>query len=251
MKVRIAQLVVEKEIAKNLEKFKSVITAAEAKEWVIFPEGGLSGYYPEDDGYLEKLDWPAIQEGIKELRNLAKEKDINIILGTAYNDGENWFNTAQIISRDGRLSMYKKVNLSTLDRKCFTAGDELQVFEIDGVKFGIQICRDNAFPEQWKVLKRKGAQVVFHINNAIAKNDDLRRHLLISRAFENQYFVVSVNNASAPATLSSLAISAFGKVLWESTPQKEQVETVEIDPSDVGDSYLKQERRDVVDLTFK
>lgn len=251
MKVRIIQQVVERDIPTNLEKIFSAIKDSQHGDWVLFPEGSISGYYPEDDSYLQRLDGEAVQEGTKKLKNLVKERGVNIIFGTAYKDGDDWYNTAQFVGGDGTHYIYKKVNLSTLDRKCFKAGSELEVFEYDGVKFGMQLCRDNAFPEQWKVLKRKGAQIVFHINNAIAKDDSVRKHLLISRAFENQYFVISVNNASTPSTLSSIAVSAFGKILCESTPQKEEVGIVEIDPTDIGESYLKQERRDLVDLNFK
>lgn len=251
MQIRISQQIVEKDISTNLKKFFAVIEDSQPGEWVLFPEGGVSGYYPEDEDYLAKLNWLAIQDGVEKLKTLAKEKNINIIFGTAYKDGNDWFNTAQFVGRDGSHYIYKKVNLSTLDRKCFKAGDRLEVFESDGIRFGMQLCRDNAFPEQWKVLKKKGAQVVFHINNAIAEDDNVRKHLFVARAFENQYFVMSVNNASKPSTLSSLAISAFGKILYESTSQKEEVGIVEIDPTDVGDSYLKQERRDVVDLNFR
>jgi len=250
MKLRLAQLIVADDIDINFQKIKAVLDVSEAEEWVAFPEGMLSGYSPTDDEYIDKLSWEKIRKYKSEIAEIVASRKNSCIFGTAYKEGDNWLNAAIYMDYKGNEEIYKKVNLATLDRKCFTAGDNLDVFG-DKIKFGIQICRDNAFPEQWKVLKRKGAQVVFHINNAIKENDLNRIHVLISRAFENQYFVVSINNAAKPQTLPSMVISSFGEVIFESEPQKESVDIVEIDLSEVKSDYLEQERRDVVEVVYK
>ena len=251
MKVRIAQLLVSKGVEKNKDKILKVINESEKSEWVIFPEGMLSGYYPEDDDYIKKLDWNQIENSIEEITSAVNQKSIQCIFGTALFKNDNWYNSAIFIDRSGAKSVYKKANLATLDRKCFVAGNNLDVYEAERVKFGIQLCRDNAFPEQWMVLKKKGAQVIFHINNAIKENDINRKHVLISRAFENQFFVVSVNNASKPQTLPSMAISPFGKVIFESKPQEESMNVADLDLSEVKSDYLEQERTDLVEVIYK
>lgn len=251
MKVRIAQLLVTKDVNQNTEKILDVINQSDEKEWVIFPEGMVSGYYPEDDEFIKKLNWNQIENSIEKITSLVNQKSIQCIFGTALFEDENWYNSAIFVSRSGAKSLYKKVNLATLDRKCFVAGNRLDVFETDNIKFGIQLCRDNTFPEQWKILKKKGAQIVFHINNAIKENDMNRKHILISRAFENQFFVVSVNNASKPQTLPSMAVSPFGKVTFESKPQEESTNVVDLDLSEVKSDYLEQERTDLVELIYK
>jgi predicted amidohydrolase len=250
MKIRLAQLIVTKNVNENLKKILGVLQKSKLGEWVIFPEGMLSGYYPEESEFLANLKWRKLQESMEVVQNLVNKKKIHCIYGTAYKENDKWFNAAIYLNHKGDKNTYKKVNLSMPDRKCFTAGNKLEVFSADGVTFGIQICRDNIFPEQWKVLKKKGARVVFHINNAIRKDDLARKQLLFTRAFENQYFVVSINNASRPQTLPSLVISPFGKILYESKPQTEKVSVIEIDPNEIGTRYLAQERRDIVDLKF-
>jgi predicted amidohydrolase len=251
MKIRIAQLHVSKNVEKNKDKILEVINESEKDDWIIFPEGMLSGYYPEDDEFIKKLDWNQIENSIEEITSAVNQKSIQCIFGTVLFENDNWYNSAIFIDRSGVKFVYKKANLATLDRKCFVAGNSLDVYEAEKVKFGIQLCRDNAFPEQWKVLKKKGAQVVFHINNAIKENDINRKHVLISRAFENQLFVVSVNNASKPQTLPSLLISPFGEVTFESKPQEDSVNVVELDLSEVRSDYLEQERTDLVEVVYK
>lgn len=252
MKVTLAQIFVSNDIDENYKKVKEILLRAPINTWVVFPEGILSGYDPENENYIKDIDLNKIKSEIDEIKKIIKEKKLHCIFGTAYKFDNRWFNTAMYIDKDSKEFLYKKVNLSNLDRKCFVAGDDLEVCKIDNdITFGIQICRDNAFPEQWKVLKRKGAKVVFHINNAINKNDIIRKNLLISRAFENQYYVISVNNSSAPQTLPSYVISPFGDILYESKTRSEEIYTIDIDINNVGDQYLSQERRDVVDLKYK
>ncbi len=251
MKIRLAQLVITKDIVINKEKIINVLEKSQKREWVVFPEGMLSGYYPEDDNYPECIDKDYLEVSIEEITELVKEKDVNCFFGTAFFKAGNWYNAVVFISHKGERLIYKKVNLATLDKKCFIAGNNLDVYEVDNVKFGIQLCRDVAFPEQWKVLKHKGAQVVFHINNAIRENDINRKHVLISRAFENQNFVISVNNASEPQTLPSLVISPFGEIRLEIKPRKESVEVIEINLSEVKTDYIKQERTDLVKVNYK
>jgi predicted amidohydrolase len=108
------------------------------------------------------------------------------------------------------------------------------------------MCRELTFPEQWKILKKGGVQVIFHINNAIKENDKLREKVLVSRAFENQIWVCSVNNAASPQTISSMVIDPYGKEVWLSTPQKEETHSEELDLSQVSTQYLQQERTDLI-----
>lgn len=251
MRVRVAQLVVGTKIEENQNKLLGIIDSSKQDEWVIFPECFLSGYYPEDESFLKKLDSDEINSAISLIHEKVKEKEINCIFGTALFEKGKWYNTAVFLGHSGQKEIYKKANLATLDRKHFAFGNSLDVFEMDKIKFGIQICRDNAFPGQWNVLKQKGAQIIFHINNATKENDINRKAVLITRAFENQYFVASVNNASKPQTLPSLIISPFGEIQYESTPQKEEIFTTNIDLSEVKTDYLNQERKDLVEVVYK
>lgn len=105
--------------------------------------------------------------------------------------------------------------------------------EIEGVKVGVQICWELLFPGQWAQLKADGAQVVFHLNNAVKPEDAFWEHLLLARAHENGYFVASANNAAASQALPSYLIAPSGETLLRSDPQVEQVLAVEVDPSRV------------------
>ncbi len=245
MKIRIAQLHVTQNIAENVQKIKAALDEAQSGEWVVFPEGMISGYYPEDAEYLKKLDSSQIDAVITDIKDMAVEKKVHVIVGTAYRESEQWYNVALLIDESG-VKIYKKNNLSTLDRDHFTQGQDINSISEGGVILGIQMCRELVFPEQWRLLKQKGTQVIFHINNAIKEDDKKRESLLIARAFENQYWVCSVNNADPSQIMRSMVINPVGDIVWSSEPAIEMTAVFDIDLTQVQNIYLEQARTDLV-----
>ena len=56
MRVVIAQIRVEREVARNSETICSFLRRAVPGDWVVFPEGALTGYFPDEADYLGT--WP-------------------------------------------------------------------------------------------------------------------------------------------------------------------------------------------------
>lgn len=251
MRIKLVQTGISQDIEENTNLMAKILMDASNDEWVVFPEGMLSGYYPEDPNFVALLDAQKINQALQQLRKIITQRQCICIFGTAYFDAGKWYNAVFALGGKDKEFTYYKNNLAFYDQHHFVPGNHLPVFEINGVRFGIQACREIIFPEQWKVLKRKGAQIVFHINNAIKVKDRIWSNLLITRAFENQYFVCSANNSAFPQTLSSYVISPFGDILYESQPQNFEIGITDIDLNTVETYYLKQERRDLVNLYYK
>ena len=229
MRVTIAQLCVERAVARNKEKILAVARAAQPDDWVVFPEGALSGYFPEEDGFLRDLDPEELDEAIREVGRQAAHSRCYCVLGAAIRTNGVWHNAVVIQSPLDSPFTYRKIELSRLDKRHFTPGVDLPVHSTSGVTVGVQMCRELIFPEPWTTLRRKGAQVILHINNAIKPHDQVWKHILISRAIENALFVCSVNNAAAPQELTSYLIAPSGQILLEAGRQVEQTLSQEID----------------------
>ena len=229
MKIKIIQLVVEKDILSNKEKILDALETAEKEEWIIFPEAMLSGYYPNEDLYTAGLDWAYIADSLREVQAVIAKNECHCILGSATKWEGNWHNSVLVFSYTGHQAKHDKIRLSSLDKKHFQAGKQLQFFELQGIKYGLQACRELIFPTPWSRLKKEGAQIIFHLNNAIQPHDALWKHMLITRAIENSVYVISVNNAAFPQQLASYIISPAGIILAETKPQVEQEITLEID----------------------
>ena len=229
MKIKIVQLIVEKDIKSNKENIIKALKDAEKDEWIVFPEAILSGYYPNETTYTSGLDWEFISDYLTEIENLTKANKCHCILGSATKMKGSWRNTVLVFSYTEHKAIHDKIQLSRLDKKHFQSGYKLQIFEIDSIKYGLQACRELIFPTQWSKLKKEGAQIIFHLNNAIQPHDVLWKHVLIARAIENSVYVVSVNNAESPQKLASYIISPKGKIIAETNTQVEQVIKSELD----------------------
>jgi predicted amidohydrolase len=86
-----------------------------------------------------------------------------VICGTLRRTAERFLNLSQVISPAGTITHeYAKVHLAGADEKKFCrGGDKLSLFEIDGVKCTIVICRDGRHPELYRIPAMAGAQILF------------------------------------------------------------------------------------------
>lgn len=229
MKIHLAQLVVEAELAVNLTKIKRVLAGAQAGEWVVFPEASLSGYFPDDPHYTSRLNAADIERAIVEIHDLVRARGCFCVLGTARQSKGKWENAAVVLCPTGSAETYAKIQLSALDARHFRPGPFVPVFHIDGVRVGIQLCRELLFPNQWAQLRQAGVKMVIHLNNAIKPHDAIWEHVLIARALEHAMYVCSVNNAAPPQALTSYLVAPNGKLLLKAAPQTEEVLTTNID----------------------
>lgn len=121
------------------------------------------------------------------LGRVAETHGLYIVAGLLERDGPRVYNTAVLISSDGRLSgKYRKVCLprEEIDGGV-TPGDSLPVFDTPFGRIGMMICWDSQFPEPARELALKGAEVI--LLPIAGGNTTLVR----ARAIENQVFIVS------------------------------------------------------------
>lgn len=229
MKIHLAQLVVENELPVNFTKIKRVLAGVQAGEWVVFPEASLSGYFPDDPHYTSRLNAAEIEQAIVEIHDIVRARGCFCVLGTARHFKEKWENAAVVLCPTGPAETYAKIQLSALDARHFRPGPFVPVFHIDGVRVGIQLCRELLFPNQWAQLRQAGAKMVIHLNNAIKPHDAIWEHVVITRALEHAMYVCSINNAAHPQELTSYLVAPNGKLLLKAARQTEEVLTTNID----------------------
>ena len=250
------QFPVSLEVEENLDSIQGVMTSALPEDLVVLPEGALSGY-EEDPAFLSGIDPETVEEGLRILGEEATNRRLHLFFGSCVLEGGLWYNAGLYRGPGGEQFVYRKVNLANKERGHFAAGSELPVFDIrvDGrtVKVGVQLCREIRYPEQWRHLAAAGAEVFVYLNNAVGDQGLLpvwRSHL-VSRAAENQRFVLGANNARPGQKCPTLAVDPDGTVLWEVVSDSAAVGRVELDLSRVGYGYLEQARTDVVECVYR
>ena len=108
-------------------------------------------------------------------------------------------------------------------------GKELGIFELDDIKIGVGICFDLRFPEYFRELTRRGAEIIFlpsHFNKstgAIAWDV-----LTKARAIENQIYFCAVNQTGEKLCGETKVISYTGEIL-KSLGKEEGILTIDLD----------------------
>ena len=193
---------------------------------VLFPECFLTAYCCPDiveellpleelENDSEFIDWcnSAVteeEEHVLQIRKLAKELQIGVVI-TAFTKGEKYpQNTAIVIDKNGDIILkYSKVHTCDFDwERYLESGQEFKVCEFDGVNIGVMICYDREYPESARELMLQGAEIIFNPNNCGGMEPRLKE--LSVRAMEN---MVGVDMANPPATGMGRS-AAFNPMVW-------------------------------------
>ncbi len=136
------------------------------------------------------------EEGLAEA---ARQHKAYVIAGLAELEGDQFYNTATLFDRQGRLlGRQRKRNLGILERDSLgmTRGDGLyRAFSTDFGKIGLAVCIDFwGQPEAARQLSDQGVEIVFNLSTFPI----LRGHWItgsLVRAFDHFFCVVGVNTA--------------------------------------------------------
>jgi len=185
----------ENNLKSALNTLQDLSHSEELPDIVCLPELFTTGYdLRKVEIYAEEIPG----DTLKKIVEISKGKFV--VIGTILEIKEgNYYNTAFIIGKDGQLiGKYSKVHLFSpmLEKEFLTPGDEIGTFtlpSLDDLKIGIAICYDIRFPEQFRIMALKGAQVIFVPSEFPSPKRKIWKNILRTRAIENQYFVVGIN----------------------------------------------------------
>jgi predicted amidohydrolase len=140
-----------------------------------------------------------------ELAERARELGIYLHLGSIFErvEGEpRLFNTSVVFGPAGHeLARYRKIHLFDVDIATDTAyresatiapGEEIVTFDLEGITVGLAICYDLRFPELFRILALRGADVIIlPAAFTMATGKDHWEPLLRARAIENAVYMVA------------------------------------------------------------
>jgi predicted amidohydrolase len=144
----------------------------------------------QNDQSREDLHGPTVTA----MSALAKKHNTYIVCPIDRADGNRRFNTIVLLDRRGEIvATYDKVfpYWSEYDAHPTTeVGDEAKVYDADFGKLGFATCFDVNFPEVWKHLADKGAELVIW-PSAYSAGRSLQAH-----ALNHHYYIVSSTQMS-------------------------------------------------------
>lgn len=168
MKIAIAQLnFVVGDLQGNAKKILDAAQQAHQQGAAILvtPELALSGYPPED--LLLRDDFN--QSCADALHQIASQThDIMLLVGHPHRVAKQHYNAASLIGQGKIKATYLKHELpnhSVFDEeRYFKRGTEPLVFDLQGVRFGVNICADIWEEEPAMQARRAGAEVLLALN---------------------------------------------------------------------------------------
>jgi predicted amidohydrolase len=178
--------------------------ASQGAELVVLPEKWSVLGTPEHmDAGAEPLDGRFISWA----RSTARELGIDLVAGSIVErvpGREKTANTSVHVGPDGEVrAVYRKLHMFDVEvdgdvyaeSATEDPGEEVVLSELaGGVALGMSICYDVRFPELYRILAVRGAQVVsVPAAFTLATTRDHWEVLLRARAIENQCFVVAPN----------------------------------------------------------
>ena len=182
----------------NLERMVPLIERArqQGADLICFPELNVTGYSTKAS--VKEAAEPVPGPISRRLHQMARDYQITILAGMAQKgDDEKIYAGHLVVSPQEILGTYQKVHIAPPEIGIFSAGNAIPLFEIAGIKLGIQLCYDAHFPELATRMAVDAADVIFmpHASPRGTPSQKLiswLRHLT-ARAFDNGVFIVACN----------------------------------------------------------
>ena len=223
-------------------------------EFILFPELNLSGYTKQ----IEILNEIVVQKEsvFRKLLKLSEQVDSAFAVGFPEKEKEHYYISHFLFFKGKLIGKHRKTHLGTTEKETFSAGDEIKVFEVEGLKIGMQLCYETHFPEISYIQTQQGANVLAMAFASPREDTETKlerfKYFLPARAYDNACFVVACNlqqesKAIADSRKSArnfpeltLITNPKGIVLEESIPEKKSFVIAETDPGQI--KQIKQSR---------
>ena len=195
---------VDGEIEATHEKVSRLLDRAgeRGSDLVVLPEVWTGLAYSESELYRETAE--TIPGPSTDLLATKAEEYGMYVVGSIYErSNDAFYNSSPLIDPQGSIvGKYLKTHLfdapDRVDIKGgiresdkVKAGSELPVFDTSIGKIGVSVCSDLRFPEVYRVLRLKGAQIIVCASAFLSPRFDHWEFFLRARAAENQAFVVA------------------------------------------------------------
>ncbi|MBA2304463.1 MAG: carbon-nitrogen hydrolase family protein [Acidobacteria bacterium] len=173
------------------------------------------------------------------LAPLASDTVTTIVGFTEVTGTGRLYNSAAVFHKGSVIGLYRKLHPS-INRSIYDAGDQMPVFQVGGLTFGIVICNDANYPELAMFMVSKGATALFiPTNNGLPpEKADVAAHARsvdIALAKENNIWVIRADVSGRTNGMvsygSSGIIDPYGNILQSAHQLTEELIVADVEVS--------------------
>ncbi|MBC8290180.1 MAG: carbon-nitrogen hydrolase family protein [Planctomycetes bacterium] len=211
-------------------------TASNGVRLAIFPECAVTGYCFESLDEARPFAQPIPGPATERISALCAELGMFAIFGLIEVDGDSVYNAAVLTGPDGVVGSYRKVHLPFLgvDQHVNFGDRPFTVHDIGGLRVGINICYDSAFPEATRTLALLGADLIALPTNWPPGAECVAAHVLNTRAMENAVYFAASNRVGTERGFDFIGCSRIcgtkGETIATSEDTSETILYAEVDP---------------------
>jgi predicted amidohydrolase len=224
------------DLAGNRARLKQLIGDTPEADLLVLPELCNSGYnFESHEQAVSTSESASDGPFVRFLTEICATRQMHIVAGLNERDADRLYNTAVLVGPNGVVGKYRKMHLFLNEFDHFERGDlGLPVFEVDGYRVGLLICFDWLFPEVWRILALRGADIICHPSNLVLPGYCQRA--LPTYGFINKVFVVTANRVGTERGVTFTGLSAIvspaGVVLAEAAADTKESRVVQVDLAD-------------------
>lgn len=230
------------DLSANINAISALIPSANQADLLVLPELCNSGYNFVGIDQAMATSEPVFESRfINFLIETCSTRQMYIVSGFNERDGADLYNSAVLVGPEGYLGKYQKLHLFNTEKLFFKSGAaEPSIFDLGKIKIGIQICFDWMYPETWRILSLKGADLICHPSNLVLPG--LAQKAVPVHAMINRVFTITANRTGTESNLTFTGLSTIanpkGEILAQGSPSEDEVLLVEINPGDARDKWV-------------
>lgn len=165
---------------------------------VLFPEKWISNVFVDGSESHKKI--------MKKFSGLSSDHGICIVPGSLNIQRKTGlFNSSPVFYKGELLGWQDKIVPFRIERNYYSPGSEINVFQVDNYRIGVQVCYDLDFPFITKMQAEQGVDVILNPSLIVKEFHNMWHLYVKTRSLENRIPVISVNSTSDPFGGSSIS----------------------------------------------
>jgi predicted amidohydrolase len=236
------------DVQATIRKIDQLLHGCEIADILVLPELCNSGYnFVSHEQAYETSEEIENSIFIQFLEQKCSQLNLYLVSGFNERDKEVLYNSAVLIGPSGYIGRYRKLHLFMNEKDYFTPGNtDLPVYDIGLCKIGMLVCFDWIFPEVWRILALKGAEIICHPSNLVIPG--LAQRAVPIHALTNRVYTVTANRIGAERDLSFTGLSTIanptGDILVQASQNEEEVGITDVDIALARDKMIT-DRNDI------